>query len=81
MSHGHQHMSGGTQNQGNVLGSRSCVRQSKLYRKYESGNDVKAILGTSHLQWRTDKKEGAYAGKPFSFDLNIVILTSILIRP
>jgi hypothetical protein len=38
------------------------VRQSKLYRQYESGNDVKDILGTSHLQWKTDRKEGVYKG-------------------
>ncbi len=61
---GHRHDSGvASQNLGNTLGSRSCVRQSKLYRQYESGNDVKAILGTSHLCWRTDQKEGAYKGQ------------------
>jgi len=41
----HYSLSGGTQNQGNVLGDRSCVRQSKLYRQYESGNSMKAIFG------------------------------------
>ncbi len=61
---GHRHDSSvASQNLGNTLGSRSCVRQSKLYRQYESGNDVKAILGTSHLCWRTDQKEGAYKGQ------------------
>lgn len=61
---GHRHDNGvASQNLGNTLGSRSCVRQSKLYRQYESGNDVKDILGTSHLCWRTDQKEGAYKGQ------------------
>ena len=41
----HYHQQGGTQNQGNVLGSRSCVRQSKLFRQYESGNSMKGLLG------------------------------------
>ena len=64
MSRSHLHnSSAGTQNQGNTLGDRSCVRQSKLYRKYESGNDVKGILGTSHLAWDTNQKEGAYQGQ------------------
>ena len=58
-SHDNTHSSANT---GNVLGDRSSVRQSKLYRQYESGNDVKGILGTENLQWRTDKKEGVYDG-------------------
>eukprot|EP01035_Chromulina_nebulosa_P024171 gene24171-31417_t len=61
---GHKHnSSAATQNQGNTLGDRSCVRQSKLYRMYESGNSVKSILGTSNLCWNTDQKEGAYQGQ------------------
>lgn len=60
---GHRHNpNAGTQNQGNSLGDRSCVRQSKLYRMYESGNDVKAILGTAHLSWDPNQKQGAYQG-------------------
>ena len=60
---GHTHDTTHTSaNTGNVLGDRSSVRQSKLYRQYESGNDVKDILGTGHLQWKTDKKEGVYDG-------------------
>jgi len=58
-SHDNTHASANT---GNILGDRSSVRQSKLYRQYESGNDVKGILGTENLQWRTDKKEGVYEG-------------------
>lgn len=61
---GHKHnSSAATQNQGNTLGDRSCVRQSKLYRMYESGNSVKSILGTSNLCWNTEQKEGAYQGQ------------------
>ena len=60
----------GTQNQGNTLGARSCVRQSKLYREYESGNNVKDILGTPNLRWDTNKKEGAYKGHGL-YDHNI----------
>lgn len=61
MSHHHDPRAG-TQNQGNSLGDRSCVRQSKLYRQYESGNGVKDILGSSHLAWNANEKEGAYKG-------------------
>jgi hypothetical protein len=61
---GHKHdSSAGTQNQGNTLGDRSCVRQSKLYRMRESGNDIKSILGTPHLCWDTRQKQGAYEGQ------------------
>jgi hypothetical protein len=61
---GHAHDStAGTQNQGNTLGDRSCVRQSKLYRIRESGNDMKSLLGASNLAWKTDVKEGAYMGQ------------------
>lgn len=67
---GHRHNpNAGTQNQGNALGDRSCVRQSKLYRKYESGNDVKSLLGTSNLCWDPSQKQGAYQGqKIYDFD-------------
>ena len=47
---------------GNALGERSSVRQSRYFRQYESGNNVKALLGTGHLQWDTEKKEGVFAG-------------------
>lgn len=60
---GHYHNpTSASQNVGNSLGNRSCVRQSKLYRRYESGNGVKAVLGVSHLAWDEHKKQGAYAG-------------------
>ena len=46
----------------NVLGDRSCVRQSRYFREYESGNNVKALLGTENLCWSTTKKEGVFDG-------------------
>jgi hypothetical protein len=62
---GHRHNpSAATQNQGNSLGDRSCVRQSKLYRQHEGGNSMKAILGTDHLSWDADQQQGAYGGRP-----------------
>ena len=47
---------------GNTQGDRSSVRQSKLYREYESGNATKELLGTGHLQWSTTRKQGVYEG-------------------
>ncbi|KAJ1383256.1 hypothetical protein B484DRAFT_411188, partial [Ochromonadaceae sp. CCMP2298] len=63
MSHRHD-SNAGTQNQGNALGDRSCVRQSKLYRQYESGNGVKAIMGVDHLAWDANEL-GANRGQAF----------------
>lgn len=51
-----------TQNQGNVLGDRPCVRQSKLFRQHDAGNAMKDLMGQSHLSWKTNVQEGAYAG-------------------
>ena len=62
-SHWHD-SSAGTQNQGNVLGARPCVRQSKLFRSYESGNGVKGLLGTPHLVWDETRQQGAYHNQP-----------------
>ena len=31
--------------------------------RYESGNAVKELLGTGHLRWDENKKQGAYAGQ------------------
>ena len=62
---GHWHdPSAATQNQGNQLGTRPCVRQSQLFRQNESGNTMKSLLGSSHLQWDTKHTQGAYAGRP-----------------
>ncbi|KPI87606.1 hypothetical protein ABL78_3315 [Leptomonas seymouri] len=51
-----------TQNQGNMLGDRPCVRQSRLYREGCSGNAMKALMGQSELAWKTDQTEGCYGG-------------------
>merc|ERR1712217_473505 len=51
-----------SQNVGNHIGTRSSVRQSKLFRMYESGNATKALLGQQDLCWDVDKKQGAYVG-------------------
>lgn len=71
MSQGHRHLGGpdATQNQGNVLGDRPCVRQSKLYREHVGGNAMKELLGQDQLKWKTDAQEGVYAGKAV-FDHN-----------
>uniref|UniRef100_A0A7S2CEV2 Uncharacterized protein n=1 Tax=Octactis speculum TaxID=3111310 RepID=A0A7S2CEV2_9STRA len=52
-----------TQNSGNSIGTRSTIRQSKLFRMYESGNAVKGILGQDSLKWDVNRKEGALAGQ------------------
>mmetsp|Transcript_35388 Transcript_35388/g.100576 ORF Transcript_35388/g.100576 Transcript_35388/m.100576 type:complete len:331 (+) Transcript_35388:84-1076(+) len=57
--------SSASQNVGNSIGTRSCVRQSKLFRMYESGNATKALLGQQSLQWDVNHKEGAYSGRVF----------------
>jgi len=54
---------GETQNQGNILGDRPCVRQSKLMREHDGGNHMKDILGQTDLKWKTDRLEGAYEGQ------------------
>ncbi|KAG8344961.1 hypothetical protein ERJ75_001324400 [Trypanosoma vivax] len=61
---GHQHFgdSSLTQNQGNVLGDRPCVRQSRLYREHNGGNTMKELMGQSDLKWDTTCTQGAYAG-------------------
>ena len=52
----------GSIERGNTLGDRSSVRQSRYFRQYESGNNVKDLLGTGHLQWDVNKKEGVFDG-------------------
>ena len=59
---------GATQNQGNVLGNRPCVRQSRLYREHNGGNAMKELLGNSELNWKTDQQQGAYKGRPVYSD-------------
>lgn len=65
MSQGHRWCGGvgATQNQGNILGDRPCVRQSKLYRERDGGNAMKDLLGQTDLKWQTDRCQGVYAGQ------------------
>ena len=59
-----------TQNVGNIIGTKSTIRQSKLFRKYESGNDVKSILGHNNLTWDVNRKQGAYNGAVYDAERN-----------
>lgn len=59
MSHFHDAFSP-SQNVGNVLGSRPCVRQTALYRQHESGNNMKDLLGMGHLAWDRDPNAGRH---------------------
>jgi hypothetical protein len=60
--------SGASQNVGNMIGTKSTVRQSKFFRMYESGNNVKSILGNDNLSWDVNKKQGAYKGSVYDFN-------------
>ena len=51
----------GSIERGNTLGDRSTVRQSRYFRQYESGNNVKSLLGTDNLMWDVNKKEGVFS--------------------
>eukprot|EP00929_Paragymnodinium_shiwhaense_P025831 TRINITY_DN15534_c0_g1_i3.p1 TRINITY_DN15534_c0_g1~~TRINITY_DN15534_c0_g1_i3.p1 ORF type:complete len:441 (-),score=45.34 TRINITY_DN15534_c0_g1_i3:440-1720(-) len=46
-----------SQNCGNVLGTKPCVRQTDLYKRHESGNQMKALLGAEHLVWKGEAPE------------------------
>ena len=59
-----------TQNQGNQLGDRPCVRQSRLYREHVGGNAMKGLLGQDSLAWDTNNQQGAYAGRKV-YDHNV----------
>jgi hypothetical protein len=48
---------------GNRLGNRPVVRQSKIYRTNESGNAMKDLLGQGHLSWNEDQQEGVFKGQ------------------
>eukprot|EP00759_Apiculatamorpha_spiralis_P010553 PhF_6_TR17303/c0_g1_i1/m.26525 len=61
-SHTHYNAPGATQNQGNTIGDRPCVRQSKIGREHEGGNQMKELMGHGELKWDTNKTEGAYTG-------------------
>ena len=56
--------SDGSIERGNMLGDRASVRQSRLFRQYESGNAVKSLLGTDSIVWDVDRKEGVFKGEP-----------------
>ena len=61
---GHRNLGGAgmTQNQGNVVGDRPCVRQSRLFRQHDSGNAMKDLMGTG-VKWDVNQQQGAYQGK------------------
>lgn len=63
MSFGSPGGSGSIEN-GNRLGARPVVRQSKFYREGNSGNAVKDLLGQGDLAWDLNQQEGAFAGHP-----------------
>lgn len=48
---------------GNKVGDRPCVRQSKIYRERESGNAMKSLFGQDHLSWKTGEQQGAFDGQ------------------
>ena len=48
---------------GNRLGTRPVVRQSKIYRTNESGNAMKDLLGQGHLSWDEEQQEGVFKGQ------------------
>ena len=62
---GHRNVgtAGMTQNQGNVIGDRPCVRQSRLFRQHDSGNTMKDLMGQGHTKWDVNQQQGAYQGK------------------
>jgi hypothetical protein len=64
VSHFHD-PSASSQNVGNHVGNRPCVRQSQLFRRNESGNAMKELMGQSCLQWDTKKLQGAYSGAAY----------------
>jgi len=53
---------GGIEN-GNRLGNRPVVRQSKIYRENESGNAMKGLLGQSNLAWDASQQQGVFQGQ------------------
>eukprot|EP01006_Ploeotia_vitrea_P057934 TRINITY_DN68493_c0_g1_i1.p2 TRINITY_DN68493_c0_g1~~TRINITY_DN68493_c0_g1_i1.p2 ORF type:complete len:105 (+),score=6.31 TRINITY_DN68493_c0_g1_i1:29-343(+) len=60
----HFHDSGAsTQNQGNALGSRACVRQTDTYKQCHSGNVMKDILGQSDLKWDVPERQTTKSGR------------------
>jgi hypothetical protein len=64
VSHFHD-PSASSQNVGNHVGNRPCVRQSQLFRRNESGNAMKELMGQTCLQWDTKRLQGAYTGAAY----------------
>jgi hypothetical protein len=64
VSHFHD-PSAASQNVGNHVGNRPCVRQSQLFRRNESGNAMKELMGQASLQWDTKRLQGAYTGAAY----------------
>lgn len=60
---GMSHVPGASTENGNVLGTRPVVRQSRLYREKESGNAMKAAMGHDTLKWDTEALQGVFAGQ------------------
>ena len=60
--HYHHNDASLTQNQGNHVGDRPCVRQSRTYRAHNGGNAMKDIMGQGNLAWDTENMQGAYTG-------------------
>ena len=55
------HAPGASIENGNTLGTRPVVRQSKLYRQHDSGNAMKAAMGHDALTWDTERLQVRYA--------------------
>ena len=60
--HYHHNDASLTQNQGDHVGDRPCVRQSRTYRAHNGGNAMKDIMGQGNLAWDTENMQGAYTG-------------------
>ncbi len=77
-THGHHHRGGrsathhggdGSQNRGNSIGTRPVVRQSKLFRRHESGNAMKDILGNGGaMKWDENRMQGGYSGATYDHE-------------
>ena len=63
------HSGSGDQNRGNSIGTRPTVRQSKLFRRHESGNAMKDILGSGETtRWDENKMQGGYSGATYDHE-------------
>jgi len=77
-TYGHHHRGGrsathhggdGSQNRGNSIGTRPVVRQSKLFRRHESGNAMKDILGNGGaMKWDENRMQGGYSGATYDHE-------------